>query len=68
MRRGWFRRRRSATHADFDWTGFKRRVAKSAVTSTKSLGSGSDLRLKGPALAGCALESESLLHVMLFPA
>jgi hypothetical protein len=46
---------------------FLRAIASSAYQAGPSLGQGTDLRLSGEALGGCALECSGIVHLMAFP-
>jgi hypothetical protein len=46
---------------------FLRAIASSAYETGSSLGQGTDLRLSGEALGGCALECGGIVHLMAFP-
>jgi hypothetical protein len=46
---------------------FLRAIASSAYETGPSLGQGTDLRLSGEALGGCALECGGIVHLMAFP-
>jgi hypothetical protein len=46
---------------------FLRAVTSSAYEMGPSLGQGSDLRLSGEAVGGCALECGGIVHLMAFP-
>jgi len=46
---------------------FLRAIASSAYQTGPSLGQGTDLRLSGEALGGCALECGGIVHLMAFP-
>jgi hypothetical protein len=46
---------------------FLRRIASTGYQSGPSLGQGTDLRLGGGELSGCALECGGIVHLMVFP-
>jgi hypothetical protein len=47
---------------------FLEALARAPFTTGPSLGAGADLRLEGPAVTGCALAHEGLVHLNAFPA
>lgn len=46
---------------------FLEALATAPVSAAPSLGLGSDLRIEGERLAGCALEHEGVVHLTAFP-
>jgi len=46
---------------------FLEALARASFTTGPSLGAGDDLRLEGPAVTGCALAHEGLVHLTAFP-
>jgi hypothetical protein len=58
---------RNGSHFDAP-ESFLEALARAPFASGPSLGAGDDLRFEGPAVSGCALAHEGLVHLMAFPA